>query len=135
MTEKISFENVEQYIGSFPEKVQTLLQQIRKAIKDQAPEAEELVSYGIAAFRYHGMLIYYAGYQKHVSIATAPFTVFEIFKKELAPYKRSKSTVQFPIDKPLPMELIGEMTKFRVKENADLAAEKAASKAAAKKKK
>lgn len=126
MAERERFETVDAYIGTFPEKVQVILQEIRKVMKENAPEAEELISYQIPAFKYHGMLIYYSAYQKHVSVATAPFVVFEVFEKELSGYKRSKSTVQFPLDKPVPYQLIGEMTKFRVKENREIAEAKAA---------
>jgi len=128
MRENIKFETVEQYISHFPEKVQQVLQEMRKAIRKNAPDAEELISYNIPAFKYHGMLIFYSAYQKHVSISTAPFKVFEVFRDALAPYKQSKSTVQFPLDKPLPAKLIGDMTRFRVKENQEIAEAKAAKK-------
>jgi len=128
MAETIKFETVTQYINTFPETVQVLLEQIRKTIQENAPDAEEVISYNIPALKYHGMLIFYSAYQKHVSISTAPFAVFEIFAKELASYKRSKSTVQFPLNEPLPLELIAKMTQFRVKENLELAEEKARNK-------
>jgi uncharacterized protein YdhG (YjbR/CyaY superfamily) len=128
MGERERFETVDAYIDTFPENVQIILQEIRKVMKENAPEAEELISYQIPAFKYHGMLIYYSAYQKHVSVSTAPFIVFEIFEKELSAYKRSKSTVQFPLDQPVPYQLIGEMTKFRVKENKEIAEAKAAKK-------
>lgn len=125
MPENTKFETVAQYISTFPEPVQLLLEQIRRTIQENAPEAEEVISYNIPAFKYHGMLIFYSAYQKHVSISTAPFAVFEMFAKELAPYKRSKSTVQLPLHKPLPLELIAKMTQFRLKENLEIAEEKA----------
>lgn len=128
MAEREKFETVDAYIGTFPENVQVILQEIRKVMKENASDAEELISYQIPAFKYHGMLIYYSAYQKHVSVSTAPFTVFEVFEKELSPYKLSKSTVQFPLDQPVPYQLIGEMTKFRVKENKEIAETKAAKK-------
>lgn len=128
MAEREKFETVDEYIGTFPENIQAMLQEIRKVMKENAPDAEELISYQIPAFKYHGMLIYYSAYQKHVSVSTAPFKVFEVFEKELSPYKRSKSTVQFPLDQPVPYQLIGEMTKFRVKENKEIAEAKATKK-------
>jgi uncharacterized protein YdhG (YjbR/CyaY superfamily) len=128
MAEREKFETVDQYISTFPESVQAILQEIRKVMKENAPEAEELISYQIPAFKYHGMLIYYSAYQKHVSVSTAPFAVFEVFKNELSAYKRSKSTVQFPLNQPVPYKLIGEMTKFRVKENREIAEAKVAKK-------
>jgi uncharacterized protein YdhG (YjbR/CyaY superfamily) len=128
MGERERFETVDAYIDTFPESVQSILQEIRKVMKENAPEAEELISYQIPAFKYHGMLIYYSAYQKHVSVSTAPFKVFEVFQKELSAYKRSKSTVQFPLDQPVPYQLIGEMIKFRVKENREIAETKAGKK-------
>jgi len=128
MAEREKFETIDEYIGTFPENVQLILQEIRKVMKENAPDAEDLISYQIPAFKYYGMLIYYSAYQKHVSVSTAPFKVFEVFEKELSPYKRSKSTVQFPLDQPVPYQLIGEMTKFRVKENKEIAEAKAAKK-------
>ncbi|WP_285055935.1 iron chaperone [Pedobacter ginsengisoli] len=128
MAEREKFETIDGYIGTFPENVQLILQEIRKVMKENAPDAEELISYQIPAFRYYGMLIYYSAYQKHVSVSTAPFKVFEVFEKELSPYKRSKSTVQFPLDQPVPYQLIAEMTKFRVKENKEIAEAKATKK-------
>ena len=121
MAEREKFETVDEYIGTFPENVQLILQEIRNVMKENAPDAEELISYQIPAFKYYGMLIYYSAYQKHVSVSTAPFKVFEVFEKELSPYKRSKSTVQFPLDQPVPYQLIGEMTRFRVQENREIA--------------
>jgi uncharacterized protein YdhG (YjbR/CyaY superfamily) len=133
MATRSNFETVDQYIAHFPEQVQTILKQIRKVMKDNVPpEAEELISYQMPAFKYHGMLIFYSAYQHHIGVYTSPFKVFEALKEELAPYKRSKSTVQFPLHQPVPYALIGEMTKFRVKENRDKAAAKAAGKALAK---
>ena len=128
MAEREKFETIDEYIGTFPENVQLILQEIRKVMKENAPDAEDLISYQIPAFKYYGMLIYYSAYQKHVSVSTAPFKVFEVFEKELSPYKRSKSTVQFPLDQPVPYQLIGEMTKFSVKENKEIAEAKAAKK-------
>jgi uncharacterized protein YdhG (YjbR/CyaY superfamily) len=128
MAEREKFETVDEYIATFPENAQLILQEIRKVMKENAPGAEELISYNIPAFKYRGMLIYYSGYQKHVSVSTAPFKVFEVFEKELSAYKRSKSTVQFPLYQPVPYQLIGEMTRFRVKENREIAEAKAAKK-------
>jgi uncharacterized protein YdhG (YjbR/CyaY superfamily) len=121
---KVKFTTVDQYIGTFPENVQFLLEVIRQTIKANAPGAEELISYQIPAFKFHGMLIFYSAYTKHISISIPPSQVYEVFKDELSVYNVSKSAIQLPLDKPLPVNLIKEMTKFRVKENLELAEKK-----------
>jgi len=126
----IKYESVDQYISAFPENTRELLNQIRKTIRENAAGAEELISYNIPAFRYQGMLLFYSAYQNHVSISTAPFTIFEVFKTQLQPYKQSKSTIQFPLNKPLPLTLIEEITRFRMKENEEIAAARAVKKKA-----
>lgn len=109
--------NTDQYIARYPEDVQTILNQIRAAIKKAAPGAEEAISYGIPAFQYKGYyLIYFAGYKNHVSVYPAT-RENEAFKELLSNYKGGKGTVQFPIDKPLPLTLITRIVKFRMKEN------------------
>ena len=109
--------NTDQYIAGFPDMVQSLLNQIRAIIRKTAPEAEEAISYGIPAFQYKGhYLIYFAGFKNHVSVYPAPRENVE-FKELFATYKGGKGTVQFPLDKPLPVELIAKIVKFRMKEN------------------
>ena len=107
---------VDEYIKRFPPNVQTILQKLRQTIKKAAPKAEELISYQIAGYKYFGMLVYFAAWEKHISLYPAP-RGHEAFKKELSAYKGGKGTVQFPIDKPLPWGLITRIVKFRVKEN------------------
>lgn len=117
---KPKYETVEQYFASFPEDIQKGLASIRDAIKQSVPEAEEALSYQLPAFKYHGMLIYYSAYKNHYSISfPPPFKVFEVFKEQLTPYEMSKTTVQFPMDKPLPLDLIGEMAQYRANENVE----------------
>ena len=115
---RIAPNSVDDYIGSFPAAVQTRLQKIRRTIKAAAPKADELVSYGIAGYKYKGMLIYFAGFKDHVSVYPAPRTD-DAFKKELAGYKGGKETVQFPHDKPIPLDLIKRMVKYRIKANEE----------------
>lgn len=122
--EKAKFSTVEEYIAAFPENKQSRLQQIRQVIAANAPEAEELISYNIPAFKLHGMLIFYSAYTNHISISIPPSKVYEVFKNELSVYKVSKSAIQLPLNQPIPAELIGEMTKFRVKENTELSEKK-----------
>ena len=109
--------DVDEYITSFPKNVQQLLKDIRDKIKTVAPEAEEIISYGMPAYKYMGKpLVYFAGYEKHIGFYATP-TGHHAFKKELSKYKQGKGSVQFPVDKPMPLSLISKIVKFRVKEN------------------
>ena len=108
--------NVDDYISWFPEETQKLLLEIRNLIKTYAPQAEETVSYNIPAYKLNGILLYFAGYQKHVSIYPAPRQK-EAFISELLNYKGGKGTVQFPLNQPLPVDLITRIINFRIQEN------------------
>jgi len=118
MKARQTFTNIDEYIATFPDDVQKILQKMRSTIKKAAPKAEEGISYQIPTFKLNGYLIYFAGYAKHVSVYPAPRGEQE-FKKELAAYKGGKGTVQFPLDKPIPYELIGRIVKFRAKKNLE----------------
>jgi uncharacterized protein YdhG (YjbR/CyaY superfamily) len=116
-TEKKKFQTPEEYLTSLPKESQAVLRQVQKTIQEAVPDAEEVISYNIPAFKTSGWVFYYSAYTKHFSLSCPPpFTVFDEFKKELAPYKLSKSTIQFPFDKPFPGKLIADMAKFRAKE-------------------
>lgn len=93
---------------------------MRTLIKKAAPKAEELISYKMPAYKYYGVLVYFAGYKNHCGFYAAP-TGHATFKKELKVYKTGKGSVQFPHDQPLPTALITKIVKFRVKENAEKA--------------
>lgn len=108
--------NVDEYIALFPERTQKLLKQMRSIIKKAAPKTEEVISYKMPGYKYLGMLVYFAGYEKHIGFYAAP-TGTALFKKELSIYKMGKGSVQFPLDQPLPAVLITKIVKFRVKEN------------------
>ncbi len=124
-TEKVKFETVDQYIGTFPKEEQQVLQKIRETIRKAAPGSEEVISYQIPAYKQNGFVIYFSAYKAHYSLSfPPPFTVFEKFKKELSPYEMSKSTVQLPKSMPIPYDMIAGMVKFRVQENAENAAKK-----------
>ena len=112
---------VDEYIATFPKEVKLLLQQMRATIKAAAPKAEELISYGMPAYKLNGMLVYFAGYEKHIGFYATP-TGHKAFEKELSKYKQGKGSVQFPIDQALPLTLITKIVKFRVKENVEKAA-------------
>jgi uncharacterized protein YdhG (YjbR/CyaY superfamily) len=115
---RIPAKTVDEYLKAFSPAIQTKLRKIRQTIKAAAPQAEEVISYGIAGYKYHGMLIFFAGFTNHVSVYPAPRGA-EAFKKELADYKGGKGTVQFPLDKPVPLDLIKRIVKFRIKENLE----------------
>ena len=109
--------NVDEYINSFPKSAQTLLKQVRKAIKENAPGAEELIGYGMPAYKLNKKpLVYFAGYANHIGFYATP-NGHEKFAKELSKYKQGKGSVQFPIDQPMPIDLIIKIVKFRVTEN------------------
>ncbi len=119
--------NVDEYILSFPESIQEILHEVRKTIRAAAPEAEELISYHMPAYRLNGILVYYAAFKNHIGFYATP-TGHDAFRKELFGYKTGKGSVQFPLDQPMPLDLITEMVKFRVAENLDKLERKSASK-------
>jgi uncharacterized protein YdhG (YjbR/CyaY superfamily) len=112
-------DSVDEYIAGFPTDVQKILQKIRMTIRKAAPGAEETISYAIPCFKLNGRyLIYFAGFRNHTSIYPAPRGAEE-FTEELAAYEGGKGTVQFPLDKPIPIGLIKRIVKYRIKENLE----------------
>lgn len=134
MATLIKATTVEEYIRSFPAPVQVKLKQLRKTIRAAVPEAGESISYGIAAYKLNGVLIYFAGFNNHVSIYPAPRTA-PAFKKELAAYPGGKGTLQFPLDQALPLDLVKRIVLFRKAENLARASVKKTNPAAANKSK
>ncbi len=130
--DKISFADVDAYISQQPIEVQEILQQFRETIRNAAPNADEVISYQMPAYKYHGMLVYFAAWKSHIGFYPVSSGI-AAFKKELSVYEMSKGTVQFPLDKPIPFGLITRIVKFRVKENAEKEKLKAATKAQKKK--
>lgn len=118
-------QNVDEYIASFPKETQLVLEQVRETIKKTAPEAEEVISYAIPTFKLNGKaLIHYAGYKNHIGLYPAP-EGDEAFNNTIAGYKSGQSTIQFPLDKPMPLDLITQITKLRLVANSQkLAAKK-----------
>ena len=112
---KVEFKDIDSYIATFPKDVQALLEQVRTAIKTSAPKAEEVISYNMPAFKLHGMLVYFAGYKHHIGFYSLPSGHKE-FEKELSIYKQGKGSVQFPLNKEIPFDLIRRIVEFR-KEN------------------
>lgn len=114
---KTDYRNVDEYINTFPEQVQERLMQLRQAIKKAAPEAVESISYGMPAYKlYSRPLLYFAAFEKHIGFYATP-SGHSQFAAELSKYKQGKGSVQFPLDKPLPLDLISRITKFRAEEN------------------
>lgn len=107
---------VDNYIAAFPANLQIRLQQIRTIIAQAAPEAKEVISYKMPAFKMNGVLVYFAAYEKHIGFYPTASGI-EVFKAEFSAYKWSKGAVQFPLDKPLPLDLITKIVKFRVEED------------------
>jgi uncharacterized protein YdhG (YjbR/CyaY superfamily) len=115
-----NFTSVEEYINTFPDEIKTLLEQLRQIIIKAAPQAEESISYNIPAYKLNGVLVYFAGYKKHIGFYPTNSGI-TAFSAELSAYKTSKGAVQFPLDKPLPVKLITRIVQFRVKENKEKA--------------
>jgi uncharacterized protein YdhG (YjbR/CyaY superfamily) len=113
---KTTFKDIDDYISIQTPEVQILLEQMRQTIKKAAPEAEEVISYSMPAFKYHGMLVYFAAYKNHIGFYATP-TGHSEFKEELSTYKQGKGSVQFPLSQPLPLDLISRIVQFRGKEN------------------
>lgn len=113
---KNGFNSIDEYIATFPEEIQKILEELRATIKSAAPDAEEKISYQMPTFALKGNLVHFAAYKNHIGFYPAPRGIEE-FKQELSIYEGAKGTVRFPIDKPLPLELISRIVKFRVAEN------------------
>ena len=112
--------NIDEYIAGFPPDIQKLLEKIRTTIRQAAPDAEETISYRMPTFTLKGNLVHFAAFKKHIGFYPTP-TGIEKFKEELSVYEGAKGSVQFPLDKAIPLELIGKIVKFRVKENQERA--------------
>lgn len=110
------YTSIDEYILQFPEKVQATLEELREVIKRAAPDATEKISYQMPTFYLHGNLVHFAAYKNHIGFYPAPSGI-EAFKNELSSYKGAKGSVQFPINEPLPIDLISEIVKYRVSEN------------------
>lgn len=120
---KDGFGSIDEYISSCPVEIQKTLQELREVIKAAAPDAVERIAYQMPTFALKGNLVHFAAFKNHIGLYPTPGGI-EVFKEELAVYKSSKGAVQFPIDKPLPMDLIRRIVEYRVAENLRIAKEK-----------
>jgi uncharacterized protein YdhG (YjbR/CyaY superfamily) len=123
MEKKNGATSVDEYIAMFPPQVQKKLQEVRAAIHTAAPEATEKISYQMPTFYLDGNLVYFGGFQEHIGFYPIPSGI-EAFKEELSKYKQGKGSVQFPLDQPLPLDLIRRIVLFRAEENKKKAAAK-----------
>ena len=109
------FKTIDEYIATFPESIQEILEKLRGVIKASAPGAEEAIAYGIPTFRLNGNLVHFAAFKDHISFFPTSSPI-PAFKKELAPYLQSKGTIRFPLGKPIPFGLVKKIVKYRVAE-------------------
>jgi uncharacterized protein YdhG (YjbR/CyaY superfamily) len=118
-TSKKIFKTIDEYIAVFPKNVQDILQELRQAIEESAPEAKEVISYQMPAFKLNGNLVYFAAWKNHIGFYGGSSSIIDAFKEELSDFKVSKGTIKFPLDKPLPIDLVKKIVARRVKENLD----------------
>ena len=111
---------IDEYITGFPPDVQEILQQVRLTIRQAAPEAQETISYQMPTFTLHGNLVHFAAFKHHIGFYPVPSGI-EAFQDELLPYVGGKGSVRFPLDEPIPYDLISRIVTFRVKENLEKA--------------
>ncbi len=121
---KEGFHSIDEYIATFPEDIQALLEVVRATIKASAPDAEERISYQMPTFALHGNLVYFAALKNHIGLYPTASGI-EAFKDELSGYEHTKGAVKFPLNQPLPIELIRKIVQFRVTENLNKAEAKA----------
>jgi uncharacterized protein YdhG (YjbR/CyaY superfamily) len=115
--------NIDDYIDGFPPKVQVILERIRRIIRKEAPDAEEIISYRMPAFRQNGILVYFAAFKKHIGLFP-PVSGDKAIEKAISVYAGPKGNLQFPLDQPIPYELIGQIAKLRVSQSLAKAAAK-----------
>lgn len=117
MNAKTKFKTVDEYIAAYPEDIRQHLEKIRKAIKEAAPQADEVISYNMPAFKLNGILVYFAAHKNHIGFYPANSSTIGEFKEELKKYQTSPGTVQFPFETGIPVNLVKKIVKQRVAEN------------------
>ncbi|MCY9660958.1 DUF1801 domain-containing protein [Paenibacillus chondroitinus] len=123
MQEKITYTSIDEYISAFSPEIQEILQKLREVIKESAPDAKEKISYAMPTFEQHGNLVHFAAFKNHIGFYPAPDGITQ-FQDEVAEYHASKGTLQFPLGKPIPYELISRIVKYRVARNLEKAKSK-----------
>ena len=116
--------DIDEYITAFPPDIQEILQRIRATIREAAPDAQEAISYAMPTFKLYGNLVHFAAFKKHIGFYPTPSGT-EKFQQQISGYKAAKGSIQFPLDQPIPYDLITAIVKFRVQENLAAAAAKA----------
>lgn len=116
----IRFRTVDEYISTFESRNKLLLEELRAVIREAAPRAEELISYNIPAIKQYSVLVYFAGYEKHIGFYPTPGPI-QVFKNDLKKFKTSKGAIQFPFDLPIPKALVKKIVRYRMKEDAEKA--------------
>lgn len=116
-------QTVDEYIGRYPDDVQRILRRMRSTVREAAPEAKEVISYGIPTFKLHGYLVHFGAFKDHIGFFPTSSGV-SAFEKEVENYKTGPGTIRFPFDKPIPYGLVTKIVKFRVKENSRASAKR-----------
>ena len=115
---KEKFKTIDEYIATFPKNIRKILEELRQVIRDSAPTAEEAISYQMPTFKLNGNLVWFATFKNHIGFYPKPSAI-ETFREELIDYEVSKGTIRFPLDKPIPFDLVGKIVKYRAKENSE----------------
>lgn len=123
MEAKITYETIDDYISTFSPDIQEILSKIRKVIKEAAPDAKEKISYQMPTFALHGNLVHFAAFKNHIGFYPTPNGI-DAFREELSVHKGAKGSIQFPLNQPMPYELISKIVKFRVAEDIKKAEDK-----------
>ena len=118
MENKKQFKTIDEYIATFPKNVQIILEELRQAIREVAPDAVETISYQMPTFKLNGKLVYFAAWKNHIGLYGGS-SIVKYFKKELDSYEVTKGTIKFPLNKPIPFDLVQKIVKRRVKENLE----------------
>jgi len=119
-TDPVAPQTIDDYIANFPKDIQDILEKIRAVVKAAAPGAEEKISYQMPTFFLNGNLVHFAAFKKHIGLYPTPSGITE-FNDELSAYVKAKGSIQFPLDQPIPYELIGKIVEFRAQENRNKA--------------
>lgn len=117
MEVKQKFNTIDEYLAIFPQNIKDKLEMLRQIIKQTAPEAEEIISYNMPAFRFHGILVYFAAHKKHIGFYPGNDMVNKVFKDELTSFETSKGTIIFPNEREIPQSLVIKIVKYKMSEN------------------